>query len=278
MNSDFVPEKLSDISNISEESISSHRSYSQVSQQSIQNSCLSTSSSAVSREIEHLRNEIRILASEAKRKHSNLSIENSRLEDNVHHERRKKKNTEEKLKEIARTAEKIKSASQVKIKTIENRATKLESELRLSKEQNFNLETQILLLKDDQRNLQNLRNQFRNISEELSVTKGELEFARNQRDLTPPQPDYDDKLQNKNIEFKAQLREKEIEIEHLDQRLRERSEKLNENVTKLNLNTKENIKLKKKIEKLTEENVNNQNLILDKKLDLEKERIVIDYY
>ena len=85
MDSDFLPEKLSDISNLSEESHRSHHS--------IPNSCLSTSSSAVSREIEHLRNEIKILASEAKRKQSNLSIQNSRLEDSFNHERQKKKNT-----------------------------------------------------------------------------------------------------------------------------------------------------------------------------------------
>ena len=88
--------------------------------------------------------------------------------------------------------------------------------------------------------------------------------------MSPPQPDFDDKFRNKRIEYEASLREKEIEIDHLDQRLRERSEKLNENMTKLNIQSKENIKLKKRIEKLTEDNSTNQNMLLDKKLDLEK--------
>merc|ERR1712062_283496 len=138
---------------------------------------------------------------------------------------------------------------QAKIKTVQDRAEKVENELNLTKERNFNLETQILLLKDDQRNLETLRIQYRKLSEELSLVKAELEFTRDQRDLSPPQPDFDDKFRNKRIEYEASLREKEIEIDHLDQRLRERSEKLNENMTKLNIQSKENIKLKKRIEK-----------------------------
>ena len=70
---------------------------------------------------------------------------------------------EDKLKEIARTAEKIKSASQAKIKTVQDRADKVENELNLTKERNFNLETQILLLKDDQRNFETLRIQYRKL-------------------------------------------------------------------------------------------------------------------
>ena len=54
--------------------------------------------------------------------------------------------------------------------------------------------------------------------------------------------DYDDEIRSKTAELAASLREKDTEIEHLDQRLRERSEKLNEQMTKVNLTTKENIK------------------------------------
>ena len=50
-------------------------------------SCFSSSSSAVSREIQNLRNEIKILATEAKRKHSNLSFQNSKLEEDMIDER-----------------------------------------------------------------------------------------------------------------------------------------------------------------------------------------------
>ena len=53
-------------------------------------SCFSSSSSAVSREIQNLRNEIKILATEAKRKHSNLSFQNSKLEEDMIDERRQK--------------------------------------------------------------------------------------------------------------------------------------------------------------------------------------------
>ena len=54
-------------------------------------SCFSSSSSAVSREIQNLRNEIKILATEAKRKHSNLSFQNSKLEEDMIDERRQKR-------------------------------------------------------------------------------------------------------------------------------------------------------------------------------------------
>ena len=50
-------------------------------------SCFSSSSSAVSREIQNLRNEIKILATEAKRKNSNLSFQNSKLEEDMIDER-----------------------------------------------------------------------------------------------------------------------------------------------------------------------------------------------
>ena len=116
-------------------------------------SCFSSSSSAVSREIQNLRNEIKILATEAKRKHSNLSFQNSKLEEDMIDERRQKRQTEEKLKQIARTAEKIKNASQQKIRMVTCRAENAENELNLAKEQIFNMESELILLRDDSTNL-----------------------------------------------------------------------------------------------------------------------------
>lgn len=54
---------------------------------------LSTSSSAVSREIENLRAEIRYLARETKKKQTTLAQRNSLLEESVSSERSKKRDT-----------------------------------------------------------------------------------------------------------------------------------------------------------------------------------------
>ena len=67
--------------------------------------------------------------------------------------RRQKRQTEEKLRQIARTAEKIKNASQQKIRMVTCRAENAENELTLAKEKIFNMESELILLRDDSANL-----------------------------------------------------------------------------------------------------------------------------
>ena len=64
-----------------------------------------------------------------------------------------KRQTEEKLKQIARTAEKIKNASQQKIRMVTCRAENAENELCTAKEKIFNMESELILLRDDSANL-----------------------------------------------------------------------------------------------------------------------------
>ena len=64
-----------------------------------------------------------------------------------------KRQTEEKLKQIARTAEKIKNASQQKIRMVTCRAENAENELCSAKEKIFNMESELILLRDDSANL-----------------------------------------------------------------------------------------------------------------------------
>ena len=67
-----------------------------------------------------------------------------------------KRQTEEKLKQIARTAEKIKNASQQKIRMVTCRAENAENELCSAKEKIFNMESELILLRDDSTNLRYL--------------------------------------------------------------------------------------------------------------------------
>ena len=67
-----------------------------------------------------------------------------------------KRQTEEKLKQIARTAEKIKNASQQKIRMVTCRAEIAENELCSAKEKIFNMESELILLRDDSTNLRYL--------------------------------------------------------------------------------------------------------------------------
>ena len=64
-----------------------------------------------------------------------------------------KRQTEEKLKQIARTAEKIKNASKQKIRMVTCRAENAENELCSAKEKIFNMESELILLRDDSANL-----------------------------------------------------------------------------------------------------------------------------
>ena len=70
-----------------------------------------------------------------------------------------KRQTEEKLKQIARTAEKIKNASQQKIRMVTCRAENAENELCSAKEKIFNMESELILLRDDSTNLRYLLKQ-----------------------------------------------------------------------------------------------------------------------
>ena len=57
------------------------------------------------------------------------------------------------MRQIARTAEKIKNASQQKIRMVTCRAENAENELTLAKEKIFNMESELILLRDDSANL-----------------------------------------------------------------------------------------------------------------------------
>merc|ERR1711892_1357362 len=96
-------ESLNDISNVTSTSTSSAatltKSY----------GALSTSSSAVSREIEQLRAEIRHLASATKKKQSNLAQRNDELEASVTSERRRSSGNATRTAKYANLAERIKA-------------------------------------------------------------------------------------------------------------------------------------------------------------------------
>ena len=85
---------------------------------------------------------------------------------------------EEKLKVIAKTAEKIKSASQQKIRHVQERAEKAEKELKNAQERLFNIETEVILLKDDSRNLEALRMQYKKLRRVLFTVQNFKFYAK----------------------------------------------------------------------------------------------------
>lgn len=193
------------------------------------------------------------------------------------------------MKQIARTAEKIKNASQQKIRMVTCRAENAENELCSAKEKIFNMESELILLRDDSANLRyiirgdnptysehfsSLRVRMKDLTEELELTKQNLMFERQKvkNNITEePEQDFDEQLKSQKRDYEDLLKEKDIEIDHLDQRLRERSEKLNDQMSKVNLGTKENISLKKRLDKLTDEKNSLEATLLESKMDLDKE-------
>ena len=106
------------------------------------------------------------------------------------------------------------------------------------------------------RNFSSLRVRMKDLTEELELTKQNLMFERQKvkNNITEePEQDFHEQLKSQKRDYEDLLKEKDIEIDHLDQRLRERSEKLNDQMSKVNLGTKENISLKKRLDKLTDE-------------------------
>ena len=193
------------------------------------------------------------------------------------------------MKQIARTAEKIKNASQQKIRMVTCRAENAENELCSAKEKIFNMESELILLRDDSANLRyilrennpsyggifsSLRVRMKDLTEELELTKQNLMFERQKvkNNITEePEQDFHEQLKSQKRDYEDLLKEKDIEIDHLDQRLRERSEKLNDQMSKVNLGTKENISLKKRLDKLTDEKNLLEATLLESKMDLDKE-------
>ena len=261
-------ESLNDISNVTSTSTSSAatltKSY----------GALSTSSSAVSREIEQLRAEIRHLASATKKKQSNLAQRNDELEASVTSERSKKKDTESKLRKYANLAERIKATAAEKIERLEMRVKQLEGELRSSGENCFNTETKLLLAKEDTRQLEQVRAQHAQMSKQFLIVKSQLEHEKNERDrlemLERPEHDFELNLAQTKATFQTQLTEKNVELEHLDERLRERSEKLAQALNRANETTRDNGKLKKRLEKEQTENSQHKDELTDCRVDLEK--------
>ena len=115
---------------------------------------------------------------------------------------------------------------------------------------------------------------MKDLTEELELTKQNLMFERQKvkNNITEePEQDFDEQLKSQKRDYEDLLKEKDIEIDHLDQRLRERSEKLNDQMSKVNLGTKENISLKKRLDKLTDEKNSLEATLLESKMDLDKE-------
>ena len=115
---------------------------------------------------------------------------------------------------------------------------------------------------------------MKDLTEELELTKQNLMFERQKvkNDITEePEQDFHEQLKSQKRDYEDLLKEKDIEIDHLDQRLRERSEKLNDQMSKVNLGTKENISLKKRLDKLTDEKNLLEATLLESKMDLDKE-------
>ena len=154
------------------------------------------------------------------------------------------------------------------------------------------MESELILLRDDSANLRyifhannpsyggnlnfcsSLRVRMKDLTEELELTKQNLIFERQKvkNNITEePEQDFHDQLKSQKRDYEDLLKEKDIEIDHLDQRLRERSEKLNDQMSKVNLGTKENISLKKRLDKLTDEKNLLEATLLESKMDLDKE-------
>ena len=73
----------------------------------------SSSSSAISRELANLRSEIRHMASRSSKEKERMLREKEDAENSRHHERKKQKITQERLKEIANAAEEIKPRTEI---------------------------------------------------------------------------------------------------------------------------------------------------------------------
>ena len=115
---------------------------------------------------------------------------------------------------------------------------------------------------------------MKDLTEELELTKQNLTFERQKvkNNITEePEQDFHEQLKSQKRDYEDLLKEKDIEIDHLDQRLRERSEKLNDQMSKVNIGTKENISLKKRLDKLTNEKNLLETSLLESKMDLDKE-------
>ena len=81
---------------------------------------------------------------------------------------------------------------------------------------------------------------MKDLTEELELTKQNLMFERQkiQNNITEePEQDFHEQLRSQKLHYEDLLKEKDIEIDHLDQRLRERSEKLNDQMSKVNIGT-----------------------------------------
>ena len=231
---------------------------------------LSTSSSAVSREIETLRAEIRHLAKETKKKQSNLAERNSRLEDSISSERREKRDTERKLAQYAQLAERIKSTSEEKIRRLRLKLADTETELKRAKENAFNTETALLLAKEDSRQLEAIKEQQAQANKQLLVVTAQLEHERNERhrleSVEKPQHDFEADIGR----HRHELAEKNAELEHLDARLRERSEKLAQALTRATEAEREKVKLQKRLDISQKEKVATKEELTDCRVDLER--------
>ena len=81
---------------------------------------------------------------------------------------------------------------------------------------------------------------MKDLTEELELTKQNLMFERQKvknNIAEEPEQDFHEQLRSQKRDYEDLLKEKDIEIDHLDQRLRERSEKLNDQMSKVNIGT-----------------------------------------
>lgn len=231
----------------------------------------------MSRELAHLRSEIRHIASAASRSKERVIQEKEHAETSFRAEKRKQKVTEEKLREIANTAEQIKAISGRKLSAANHRNAGLERKLTAANERIYVLERELLGKTHNLDNLTVLQETLITVKAESQRHRANYELEKEKRILYEqqalnlnPERDLEAQFRLRTNEIEQLLREKRAECDNLDWRLKDRSEKLASVSLKMNAGEKENIRFQKRIDKLTETNTEMKMLIADKDQDLEK--------
>lgn len=235
---------------------------------------ISSTSTAVSREIAHLRSEIRHIADNASRCKEKALREKKIAENSSLIERKKQKLAEDKLKQVADMADQIRRMSDKKISASRDRVEQLKGELARAKVKIECMEDQNTKYDRSRARVQSLEDTLERLKAEKSKLMAEYQLERERRirgeNRLQPELDFENELQSRTQEIEYELKDKRKDMANLDRRLNERGEKLADVTVKMNEATKENIRMKKRLEKLNQTNKEINNVVAEKNGDLEK--------
>ena len=119
-----------------------------------------------------------------------------------------------------------------------------------------------------------LEDTLERVKSEKSKAMAECQLERERRirgeNRLTPEADFNNELQTRTHELEFELKEKNKEVQNLDRRFNERGEKLAEVTVKMNEASKENIRMKKRLEKINATNKEMNREAAENSGDLEK--------